>query len=57
MDKNISEIKDKNFFFSKNGAKNPKDEMLATIDAFFFLVMKKKMITQVYVDFLLDTTG
>jgi len=35
MDGNISEIKDKNFFFSKNGAKNPKDEMLATIDAFF----------------------
>lgn len=35
MDNNISEIHDKRFFFAKDGYKNPKSELDATIDAFF----------------------
>jgi len=35
MDNNISEIDDKRFFFAKDGYKNPKSELHATLDAFF----------------------
>jgi len=35
MNGNNSEIKDKNFFFSEDGVSNPKNEMFATLDAFF----------------------
>jgi len=35
MDNNISEIDDERFFFAKDGHNNPKDELNATIDAFF----------------------
>lgn len=35
MDNNISEIDDERFFFAKDGYKNPKSELDATIDAFF----------------------
>jgi hypothetical protein len=35
MDNNISEIDDKNFFFSKDGNTNPQHELNATLEAFF----------------------
>jgi len=35
MDNNISEIDDANFFFSKDGAINPKSELISTLKAFY----------------------
>ncbi len=35
MDGNISEMDDTNFFFAKDGNKNPRDELDATLEAFF----------------------
>jgi len=35
MDNNVSEIDDKNFFFAKDGNRNPQHELEATLEAFF----------------------